>query len=83
MNGKLKITSSDKLQNPERYYRVIRNKDFKNYERHVQNNAISSAIKSERDDINFEHVLLKHFIEKTAKELRLGYRFYFERVFCT
>ena len=69
MNGKLQITSSDKLQNPERYYRTIRNKDFKKYERHVQNNAISSTIEPERDDIHFEHVVLKqHFIEKTAVE---------------
>ena len=58
-----------KLQNPERYYRTIRNKDFKNYEQYVQNNAISSAIKFERDDIHFEHVVLKqHFNEKTAVE---------------
>ena len=59
----------DKLQNPERYYRTTRNKDFKNYEQRVQNNVISPAIKFERDDIHFEHVVLKqHFNEKTAVE---------------
>ena len=62
----------DKLQNPERYYRTIRNKDFKNYEQHVQNNAISSAIRSERDDIHFEHAVLKKlFNGKTAVENEL------------
>ena len=38
---------------------MIRNKDFKNYEQHVQNNAVLSAIKSECDDINFEHAVFK------------------------
>lgn len=48
---------------------MIRNKDFKNYEQHVQNNAVLSAIKSECDDINFEHAVFKqHFSEKTAVE---------------
>ena len=59
----------DKLQNPERCYRTIRSKDFKNYEQHVQNNAILSGVKSERDDIHFEHIVFKqHFNEKTAVE---------------
>ena len=45
------------LQNLKQYYETIHNKDFDNYESHVQNHAVSSAIKSERDDIYFEHEL--------------------------
>ena len=57
------------LQNPQAYYKSIKSRDFKNYEPHVQNNAVSSAIKSECDDIHFEHDALKqHFKEKTVAE---------------
>ena len=44
----------DKLENPQQYYETICNKDFENYECHFQNLAVSTAIKSERDDINIE-----------------------------
>ena len=49
------------LQNSEQYYKSIQKtlKDFNNYENYVQTKAISSAIKSERDDIYFEHDLLR------------------------
>ena len=53
-----------KLQNPERYYKLIRNKDFENYEQHVQNNALSSAIKYERVDIHFDFLLLSNILMK-------------------
>ena len=54
------------LGNPEKYYKMIRSKEFNNYKQHVQSKAVSSAIKSERDDIHFENSVLKdHFQEKT------------------
>ena len=61
-------------------YRMIRNKDFRDYEPNVQNKAISSAIKSECDGIHFEHVVLKqHFSEKTAIENALISDDFFEK----
>ena len=53
-----------KLQNPEQYYKLIRNKDFENYEQHVQNNALSSAIKYERVDIHFDFLFLSNILMK-------------------
>ena len=63
------VCRGDKLQNPEKYYKTIRNKGINNYEQYIQSNAISSAIKPERDDIHFEHkVLSDYFQEKTMFE---------------
>ena len=44
----------DKLQNPRQYYETICNKEFEKYESHIQNKAVSSAIKSECDDKNIK-----------------------------
>ena len=44
----------DKLENLQQYYETICNKGFENYECHFQNLAVSTAIKSEPDDINIE-----------------------------
>ena len=61
----------DPLQNLKQYYETIHKKDFDNYESHVQNQAVSSAIKSEHGDIHFEHDFLKCYmktdIEKDLK----------------
>ena len=54
----------DKLKNPRTYYETICNNDFKNYEDDVRNRAMPSAIKSERDEVCFEHHLLKSHLEK-------------------
>ena len=55
------VCRGTQLQNPENYYKAIRSKDFEYYE-HVLNKVISSAKRFERDDINFEHSVLKnHF----------------------
>ena len=63
------LCRGDKLQNPEKYYKTIKNKDFNIYEYSVKNKAISSAIKSESDDIHFEYkVISDHFQEKTMVE---------------
>lgn len=43
------------LQNLKQHYETILYKDFHNYERQVQNQAVLSAIKPEHDDISFEH----------------------------
>ena len=48
------VCRSDKLQNPKKFYKTIRNNDFNNYEQHIRDNAFSSAIKSERNNIHFE-----------------------------
>ena len=43
----------NELENLQQYYKTIFDKDFINYENHVCNQEISSAIKAERDDIRF------------------------------
>lgn len=44
------------------YIQTIQNNDFKNYEEYVQNKAVSSIVKSERDDVYFEDSFLnQHF----------------------
>ena len=42
----------------KQHYETIRYKDFHNYESQVQNQAVLSAIKSEHDDISFEHYFI-------------------------
>ena len=37
----------DKLDNPEQYHQTIYDKEFVNYENHICNEVVSSAIKSE------------------------------------
>ena len=49
----------DGLKNPKSYWETIKKQDFKNYEDDVQNQAMSSVIKSERDDVRLERHLLK------------------------
>ena len=58
----------DKLENPQQCYETIHHKDFVNYENHVQNEAILSAIKSERDDIYFKPEFLKHHIKRDIEK---------------
>lgn len=56
------------VKNAETYYQTIRKKDFNNYEDHVQNRADLSAIKSERNNVYFEHGILKrHFKPVNSK----------------
>ena len=50
------------LQNPESYYKTIRNQDFKNYEQNVKEKAVPTAIKTERDDIHVEHSVLENYL---------------------
>ena len=49
----------DPLQNSCQYYETIFNSDFKGYEDPTRNQAMSTFIKAERDDIHFESNLLK------------------------
>ena len=58
----------DELKNPQQYYKTIFDKDFVNYENHVCNWAISSAIKAERDDIHFERGFLKCHIKRDIEK---------------
>ena len=58
----------DKLQNPQQYLETIYDKDFLNYENHVRDQAISSAIKSERDDIHSKNDFLKRHIKRDIEE---------------
>ena len=60
--------SGDKLQNPQQYYEIICNKDFENYESHIQNQAVSSAIKYECDNTYFEHGFLKNHIKSNIEK---------------
>ena len=60
------------LQNPENYYKTIRNQDFKNYEQNVKEKAVPTAIKTERDDIHVEHSVLENYLQgKTMVESAL------------
>ena len=60
------------LQNPESYYKTIRNQDFKNYEQNVKEKAVPTAIKTERDDIHVEHSVLENYLQgKTMVESAL------------
>lgn len=52
----------DKLNNPREYYETIKKCDFKNYKDEIRNQAISSAIKSERVDLRFERHLIKFHV---------------------
>lgn len=57
----------DPLKNPETFYQEIRKKDFSNYKTHVQNSAILSTIKSECDEIYFEHGFLENHFKSGSK----------------
>ena len=54
----------DELKNHKEYQKKIQKHDFKNYEDVVRNQAMSSAIKSEGDDVRFERHLLKSHIQQ-------------------
>ena len=60
----------DPLQNSQAYYETIFNSDFKGYEDRTRNQAMSSAIKAERDDIHFQVDVLKiHIKSDNEKDL--------------
>ena len=58
------------LDNLEEYYQTIYDKNFVNYENHVRNKAVavSSAIKSERDDIRFERDFLNRHMKRNVEK---------------
>ena len=58
----------DPLQNSLRYYETIFDNDFKNYEDRPPNQAISSAVKADRNDIHFECNLLKSHIKSDIEK---------------
>ena len=66
----------DKLNNPREYYETIKKCDFKNYEDEIRNQAISSAIKSERVDLRFERHLIKFHVQQQAVSLARGRKLY-------
>lgn len=51
------------LQNPIEYYETIHNKDFSNRKVCVGDNALSSAIKSERNSVRVESNLVESHIK--------------------
>ena len=59
----------DRLENPEQYYKTIYDKNFDNYEDHIQNEAVSCAIKSERDDIYFERDFLNRHMKRDIEKI--------------
>ena len=59
----------DKLQNSRQYYETIHNKDFINSEIYVRDCTISSAIRSEHDNIHFENDFLKYNVKKDIEEV--------------
>ena len=61
----------NKLENPQQYYQTIHDIDFVNYENHVRNEAVSSAIKSELSDIHFECDLLIDILKEMSKKILL------------
>ena len=58
----------DPLQNSYHYYETIFNSDFKGYKDCSRNQAMSSNIKAELDDIHFESDLLKLHIKLHIKK---------------
>ena len=56
----------NKSENRELYYQTIYDKDFVNYENHVRNEAVSTAIKCERDDIHFKRDFSKRHIKRNV-----------------
>lgn len=58
----------EKLQNSRRYYETIFDSDFKNFNDRTNNQVIQSAIKAERDDILFEHDVLKSHIKSDIEK---------------
>lgn len=68
---------ADKLQNPKFFYERIEKKHFRNYEPDVKTAAVASAIRSERQDVNVERVIMEDccasndfFIKKQKKILK-------------
>ena len=58
----------DKLNN--QVYKTNRGKDFQNFKDGIRNRAMSSAIKSECDDVRFEpHLLKLHISNYVEKDL--------------
>ena len=58
----------DKLNNPEEYYQTIYDKDFVNYENHLCNEAVLSAIKSECNNIRFERDFVNRHIKRDVEK---------------
>ena len=69
----------DKLENPERYYQSIYDKDFINYENHVRKEAVSTTIKSECDNIHFERDFLKQHIKRDAEKDLMSNGFFIKK----
>ena len=63
------MSAVDPLQNSRNYYEIIFNSNFKGYENHIRNQAMSSAIKAELDDIHFECDLLKSHKNQILKRI--------------
>ena len=69
----------NKLEKPEQYYQTIHDKDFVNYENHVRNETILTAIKSEGDDIHFEHGFLKQHIKTDVEKDLMSNGFFIKK----
>ena len=69
----------DKLDNPEEYYQTIYDKDFVNYENHVRNEAVLSAIKFERDGIHFERDFLNRHNKRDVEKDLISNGFFVKR----
>lgn len=56
------------LNNLRHFSKTIHDKDFKNYEDGIQNWSMSAVIKSEHNNVRFEHHLLKLFLSNDAEK---------------
>ena len=51
--------NGDELEYSKKFYQTIENKDFKDYDNNVKEEALTSAIKSERKDIFIDRALIE------------------------
>ena len=49
----------DELEYSKKFYQTIENKDFKNHDNNIREEALTSAIKSERKDVYINSTLIK------------------------
>ena len=52
---------SNKLQNPKRFHKRINKNHFENYESDVKTLTVASSIRSKRQNVNIEWVVMEDF----------------------
>ena len=66
--------SGDELEYSKMFYQTIENKDFKNYNNDIKEEAFTSAIKSERKDIYINRALVEKNLVSNDISVKRGKR---------